>query len=378
MAAGATGTWAGFSDEELNRIRRQEQNGEREESAGLKSASLKRSRNKKRPANRISSNNINCQPKLNDADPNQLLAPPSQTQAQTSQQATRLKTNQVGLNLSSTSPVCLRINEEGRVLEILENNHDELNSMNEINMQSTCGDRELEKNVCDLSTLEKFEQRQKLMEEQNRQRRTLLTKALVERRKKTHEETVKLGHIQQELAKLDSLVSADVAILRKQIELSSVEFNESQKRYKKAEEEFVEAKLELFKRMEKKEQLTEHLCTIIEHNETRKAHKLAELMKELEMESLIEECENEGIGPMLSQLCALNDICYNSCSTIKDPNINRSLPTTPDAKTESQQSQCDNLMAGDSGCDMLNESTENETSTKMDATLSIQEKTSEC
>jgi len=153
----------------------------------------------------------------------------------------------------------------------------------------------------------------------------------VERRKKTQAESEKLGHIQQELAKLDSLVSNDVAILRKNIEQASVEFNEAQKRYRKAEEEFVEAKIELFKRMEKKEQLTEHLCTIIEHNETRKAQKLAELMKQLEMESLIEDCKDEDIGSLLSHLCALNNDSYNACSTIKDPSAQKSLPATNEA-----------------------------------------------
>lgn len=38
------------------------------------------------------------------------------------------------------------------------------------------------------------------------------------------------------------------------------------------------AKLELHQITEKKELLTEHLCTIISHNENRKANKLSELL----------------------------------------------------------------------------------------------------
>jgi hypothetical protein len=54
------------------------------------------------------------------------------------------------------------------------------------------------------------------------------------------------------------------------------------KRYKKAEKEFLDAKLQLFERLERKELLTEHLCTIIEQNEIRKARKLSELMNRLQ------------------------------------------------------------------------------------------------
>jgi RAB6-interacting golgin len=53
------------------------------------------------------------------------------------------------------------------------------------------------------------------------------------------------------------------------------------KRYDKAEKEYVAAKLHLHTMREKKELLAEHLSTIIEKNEERKAEKLAELMKEL-------------------------------------------------------------------------------------------------
>lgn len=53
------------------------------------------------------------------------------------------------------------------------------------------------------------------------------------------------------------------------------------KRYEKAESEYVTAKLDLHRKTEVKEQLTEHLYAIIQQNELRKAEKLQELMLQL-------------------------------------------------------------------------------------------------
>lgn len=65
------------------------------------------------------------------------------------------------------------------------------------------------------------------------------------------------------------------------------------KRYEKAEAEYVTAKLDLHKKTEVKEQLTEHLCAIIQQNELRKAHKLEELMQQLQLQEKNEEQEEE-------------------------------------------------------------------------------------
>ncbi|XP_023710488.1 RAB6-interacting golgin isoform X3 [Cryptotermes secundus] len=131
--------------------------------------------------------------------------------------------------------------------------------------------------------LDEFQSKQKFMEEQNRQRKELLTKALADRKRQTTAEAVRLQQIQDELQKLDALLSNDVSILRDQIEVASREFMEAQKRYSEAEKEFLDAKLLLFERLERKELLTEHLCTIIEQNELRKARKLSELMNRLQL-----------------------------------------------------------------------------------------------
>lgn len=62
----------------------------------------------------------------------------------------------------------------------------------------------------------------------------------------------------------------------------------------KAEAEYVGAKLDLHKKTEIKEQLTEHLCAIIQQNELRKARKLEELMLQLELGTDQESLEAQG------------------------------------------------------------------------------------
>jgi len=134
------------------------------------------------------------------------------------------------------------------------------------------------------SKLEKFEQRQKLIEEQNRKRKELLATALKNRTKQTSQEAQKLQFIQEELQKIDAMLTLDVKFLRNSIEEASLAFSEAQKRYDKAEKDFIDAKMNLFRIMERKELLTDHLCSIIEQNELRKAKKLTELMAKLDIE----------------------------------------------------------------------------------------------
>jgi len=58
------------------------------------------------------------------------------------------------------------------------------------------------------------------------------------------------------------------------------------KRYEHAEAEFVAAKLDLHRKTERKEMLTEHLLAVIQQNEERKAKKLEELMAKLDVSDL--------------------------------------------------------------------------------------------
>ena len=102
-------------------------------------------------------------------------------------------------------------------------------------------------------------------------------------------ETMKLQAVKGELAKLDSLLNRDVAILRAKIEEADRQYTATRKRYDTAETAFIAAKLALHKASEAKELLSEHLCAIIQQNELRKSEKLAELLKTLELESQSEE-----------------------------------------------------------------------------------------
>uniref|UniRef100_A0A671PLE2 RAB6-interacting golgin n=1 Tax=Sinocyclocheilus anshuiensis TaxID=1608454 RepID=A0A671PLE2_9TELE len=129
-----------------------------------------------------------------------------------------------------------------------------------------------------LQTLE-----QRIMEEKNKKRKALLTKTIAEKSKQTQAEAVKLKKIQRELQLLDDSVSSDIGILRKLIEQSSMYYSQAWKRFEKAEAEYVAAKMDLHRKTEVKEQLTEHLCAIIQQNELCKARKLEELMLQLEL-----------------------------------------------------------------------------------------------
>ncbi|XP_066533152.1 RAB6-interacting golgin [Hoplias malabaricus] len=131
--------------------------------------------------------------------------------------------------------------------------------------------------------LQQLQWEQRMMEEKNKKRKALLAKTIAEKSKQTQAEAVKLKKIQKELQALDDSVSNDIAILRTLIEHASLEYSVAWKRLEKAEAEYVAAKLDLHKKTEVKEQLTEHLSTIIQQNELRKARKLEELMLQLEL-----------------------------------------------------------------------------------------------
>lgn len=133
--------------------------------------------------------------------------------------------------------------------------------------------------------LNEFQERQKLIEEQNRKRKELLAKALAVRTQQTQEEAQKLDEIRSEFKKLDMLLSGDVKILRHQIEIASLDYMEAEKRYYRVEKEFLDAKLALHQRSERKDMLTEHLCAVIEKNEERKAEKLNELLSKLNLKT---------------------------------------------------------------------------------------------
>jgi len=120
------------------------------------------------------------------------------------------------------------------------------------------------------SKLTAFQEKQKLIEEQNRKKKEMLSKAINDRKKKTEGEARKLDVVHKELEKIDLMLNTDVKFLRDSIEQASLDFMEAQKRYDKAEREFIDAKLHLHNCGERKELLTDHLCAIIEQVKHRK------------------------------------------------------------------------------------------------------------
>ncbi|XP_074732981.1 RAB6-interacting golgin isoform X2 [Strix uralensis] len=75
------------------------------------------------------------------------------------------------------------------------------------------------------SRWEILQQEQRLIEEKNKRKKALLAKAIAERSKRTQAETVKLKRIQKELQALDDMVSADIGILRNRIDQASLDYS---------------------------------------------------------------------------------------------------------------------------------------------------------
>ncbi|XP_048108612.1 RAB6-interacting golgin isoform X3 [Alosa alosa] len=166
------------------------------------------------------------------------------------------------------------------------NNHD-----TELSVEVIPAAKELDKQEVELrerTRLEKLQLEQRIMEEKNKQKKALLTKTIAEKSKQTQAEAVKLKRIQKELQALDDSVSNDINILRKLIEQASLDYSTAWKRFERAEAEYVAAKLSLHRHTDVKEQLTEHLCAIIQQNELRKAAKLEELMQQLQLSEELE------------------------------------------------------------------------------------------
>lgn len=79
------------------------------------------------------------------------------------------------------------------------------------------------------------------------------------------------------------------------------------KNYLRVEREFLNAKLKLQKEKEKKELLTEHLCTLIAHNEARKAKKLESLMDQLVYSSPETSTRVSGVCEQTGKMLEMED-----------------------------------------------------------------------
>lgn len=242
-------------------------------------------------------------------------------------------------------------NSFGNDEKLVNNSLDSIESSRELNEEEALS-REL-------NQIQKFQHQQKLIEEKNKQTKTLLAQAIKERRARAETEAHLLTDLQKELSRLDNLLTTDVSIIRNRIETASLEYTESQKRYERAEKEFVEAKMDLFRRAETKEKLTEHLYTIIYQNEMRKAQKLSELMEMLELTTSGEEVEC--ILPAIPPIPIYNPVqtLYSPCKSVQTPQDTKDAGIANHESSDSgKPEQCDQNVVGQLVSNVSSESKE--------------------
>ncbi|XP_024598229.1 LOW QUALITY PROTEIN: RAB6-interacting golgin [Neophocaena asiaeorientalis asiaeorientalis] len=280
--------WAGFSEEELRRLKQTKDPFEPQRR--LLPVKKSRQQLQREKALQEQSQKLGLQDGSTSLPPEQLLSAPKQ----------RFNT-QRPCSSSPTAPTLTSTIGDGKPQGIesqpgelgLKNSHEGHKNAEVLPPKPDC---KLEKKKVELqekSRWEVLQQEQRLMEEKNKRKKALLAKAIAERSKRTQAETMKLKRIQKELQALDDMVSADIGILRNRIDQASLDYSYAWKRFDRAEAEYVTAKLDLQRKTELKEQLTEHLCTIIQQNELRKAKKLEELMQQLDVHADEETLELE-------------------------------------------------------------------------------------
>uniref|UniRef100_A0A8C9B0W5 RAB6-interacting golgin n=1 Tax=Prolemur simus TaxID=1328070 RepID=A0A8C9B0W5_PROSS len=282
--------WAGFSEEELRRLKQTKDPFESQRRLPVKKSRQQLQREK---ALLEQSQKLGLQDGSTSVLLEQLLSAPEQ---KFNTQKPHFSSPTLPSPLTLTSPVS-----DGKPQDIesqpkepgLKNSYDDHKNVEFLSPKSDC---KLEKKKVELQEKTRWEvlqQEQRLMEEKNKRKKALLAKAIAERSKRTQAETIKLKRIQKELQALDDMVSADIGILRNRIDQASLDYSYARKRFDRAETEYITAKLDLQRKTEIKEQLTEHLCTIIQQNELRKAKKLEKLMQQLDVQADEETLELE-------------------------------------------------------------------------------------
>ncbi|XP_018532245.1 RAB6-interacting golgin [Lates calcarifer] len=270
--------WAGFSDEELRRMLQKDSAGQAVAARGRKPAPSNRSRQQLQRERALQ---LAAQ---KNAETGSHSLPPEQ-------QLTKPPPKEEPRPAAPTGAPAVRLEALPKPSEVKPSENQQPPAEEQIPTV-----KELEKQEVELrekTRLEQLQQEQKVIEERNKRKKALLAKTIAEKSKQTQAEAVKLKRIQKELQALDDMVSNDIGILRGKIEQASWDYTAARKRYEKAEAEYVTAKLDLHKKTEVKEQLTEHLCAIIQQNELRKAHKLEELMQQLQLQATEEELERQ-------------------------------------------------------------------------------------
>ncbi|XP_027867755.1 RAB6-interacting golgin [Xiphophorus couchianus] len=267
--------WAGFSEEELRRIQQKDSAGPPAAPRGRKPPTSSRSRQQMQREKALQlAGSQTLLPGQQLSKPPLTIEgqPPDQTGAPSAGQEKQQK------------PANMKQNEEHRP-KAEEEKKEEILVVKELEKQ--------EVEMREKTRLEQLQQEQKVIEERNKLTKALLAKTIAEKSKQTQAEAVKLRRIQKELQALDDMVSNDIGILRGRIEQASWDYSAARKRYEKAEAEYVAAKLDLHRKTEVKEQLTEHLYAIIQQNELRKACKLQQLMEELQLQEELQQQQEE-------------------------------------------------------------------------------------
>ncbi|XP_054916022.1 RAB6-interacting golgin [Poeciliopsis prolifica] len=262
--------WAGFSEEELRRIQQKDSAGPPAAPRGRRPPTSSRSRQqmqRERALQLAGSQTLLPGQQLSKPPLTMEGQPPDRTEAPAAGQEKQQKAADMKQN---HRPKAEEKEEEMPVVKELEKQ--------EVEMREK-------------TRLEQLQQEQKVIEERNKLTKALLAKTIAEKSKQTQAEAVKLRRIQKELQALDDMVSNDIGILRGRIEQASWDYSAARKRYEKAEAEYVAAKLDLHRKTEVKEQLTEHLYAIIQQNELRKACKLQQLMQELQLQEELQQQE---------------------------------------------------------------------------------------
>lgn len=279
--------WAGFSEEELRRLRQNKDPFEPQRRLPVKKTRQQLQREK---ALLAQSQKLGLQDGSTTLLPEQLLSAPKQKA--NNQKSCPSPAAPSPLTLTSSTGNGKPQGVESQPREPgLENSH---HKNAEIRAQKPdCKEEKKKMELQEKSRWEVLQQEQRVMEEKNKRKKALLAQAIAERSKRTQAETMKLKRIQKELQALDDMVSADIGILRNRIDQASLEYSYARKRFDRAEAEYITAKLDLQRKTETKEQLTEHLCTIIQQNELRKAKKLEELMQQLDVHADEEALELE-------------------------------------------------------------------------------------
>ncbi|XP_067687555.1 RAB6-interacting golgin-like [Haliotis asinina] len=306
--------WAGFSDEDLRRIKQSSNGGT--DTAAFKQAQFKKQQvpNKERFVRSSKGHGAAASGNLTQLDPSQKLVQPEEAKVKANGKGQR------GTDQGQRKPSPRQdLDKMDRQQKEEVSSEKQTDPGQKVEHEPPSEDKESMRELdeteavsVELDNIARFQKQQKMIEEANKQKRLFLANAINERKKKAKAESVKLTKIQSELGRLDTLLSVDVGVIRDKIEAASMDYMEAQRRYNRAEQEFINAKMDLFHKGELKERLTEHLYTIIHQNEVRKANKLAELMKQLEMEVAEEEIEvSVPTIPMLSN--------FNSVTTLPNP-----------------------------------------------------------